>query len=205
MKGLERPGDASPAGRQDGRHRRRERSRASVVDTALTLVRESGRLPSARRVAERAGLAERTVFNLFEDKDALMLAVVAAFRREAMERIPTVQRDGQGRPLVEPFFDALAAFLEDYSKVRWAVLSSRASVPDVERGVVLRAMQRAVFELVAAGGVDLERSPAIAAATRVAVDPVTWRLYRTQDKLDIAKSRAAMRQAVLALAEAARA
>jgi AcrR family transcriptional regulator len=197
-------GSGAASSPTDGRHRRRERSRAAIVDASLALVRESGQLPSARRVAERTGLTERTVFNLFEDKTRLMLAVVAAFRQEAVERIPAAPEEGTLDERVERFFEQLTPFLEDYCRVRWAVLTSQVAVPDVERGVVLGALYRRIRDVLAGAGVDVEAHPELAAPLRAAVDPLTWRLYRVQQRLSMAASRDAVVRTVLALAAGAR-
>ncbi|MDD9937969.1 MAG: helix-turn-helix domain containing protein [Myxococcales bacterium] len=186
----------------DGRHRRRERSRALIVDSALALLHEHGRLPSARAVAERAGLTERTLFNLFEDKDALMLAALSAFRQEALARMPTVEQGCALQERVRRFFEALAPLMDDYARMRWAAATSSAEVPDLERRVVLRTLHRRVFELFELSGTDLRASPVTAAAVRAAVDPLTWRIYRVQQRLSISASRDAMMNSVLALSGA---
>lgn len=197
-------GAGGEAGAQDGRHRRRQRSQEAVVQCALLLVHESGRLPSARRIAERTGLTERTVFNLFDDKSGLMLAVVEAFRRQARERIPRAPEEGTLRARVERFCQELAPFMEDYARVRWAVLSAQVPVPDVERGVVLGALFRRLRELLEGAGVELDAHPELVAPLKAAIDPLTWRLYRVQQRLSVAASCEAVARSVLALSAGAR-
>ncbi|MFI8513572.1 TetR/AcrR family transcriptional regulator [Streptomyces sp. NPDC085460] len=67
-----------------GRARRRRRdpewTYAALIDALLTLVAESGREPTRKAIAERAGVSERTVFVHFADREALH---VAAARRQA--------------------------------------------------------------------------------------------------------------------------
>ena len=129
-----------------------------------------------------------------------MLAVVELFREEALQELPAVPKVGGLRAKTESFFAELAPFLEDYSRVRWAVLTASEVVPDVERGVVLRALRERVYELLASEKIDASRDASIAAALRAAVDPMTWLLYRVHQRLSIAESRKAMTCAVLALA-----
>ncbi|MFD8011645.1 TetR/AcrR family transcriptional regulator [Streptomyces sp. NPDC058955] len=68
----------------EGPARRRRRdpewTYAALVDALLRLVAESGREPTRKAIAERAGVSERTVFVHFADREALY---VAAARRQA--------------------------------------------------------------------------------------------------------------------------
>ena len=57
----------------DGRLQRSERSRESIVQALLSLVREGDPRPTAERVAERAGVGIRTVFRHFSDMDSLFV------------------------------------------------------------------------------------------------------------------------------------
>lgn len=56
----------------DGRVRRGELNRQAIVDAALALVAEQGSLPTAQAVAERAGVAKRSLFHHFPDMEALL-------------------------------------------------------------------------------------------------------------------------------------
>ncbi len=49
--------------------------RESIVAAVLPLVRERGVLPSTREIAQAAGVAEGTIFGVFDDKRALMHAL----------------------------------------------------------------------------------------------------------------------------------
>lgn len=185
---------------KDGRHLRSERSRAAIVNAALAFIRETGRVPSSKQLANLVGLAQRTIFNLFGDKRQLMLAVVQAFRREEIDRLPAVPAVGDFEQRVERFVDELAPFLDDYARVRWAVLTAAEAIPDVERGVVLNALRDRVAELLASAGIDLDEHASVRAAVYAAVDPMTWLLYRTHQRLSVADSRRAMTRALVALA-----
>jgi TetR/AcrR family transcriptional regulator, regulator of autoinduction and epiphytic fitness len=60
----------------DGRHQRRERNRAAVVDAILELLREGELRPGAEAIAERAGISVRSVFRHFDDLDSLLAFAV---------------------------------------------------------------------------------------------------------------------------------
>ena len=59
------------ARREDGRTARSRRTRTTVVDALLALQEEGNLAPTAQQVAERAGVALRTVFGHFSDMETL--------------------------------------------------------------------------------------------------------------------------------------
>jgi AcrR family transcriptional regulator len=76
----ERPIEPSPGvSRQtsvkvDGRRLRSERTRQAIVEAYLALLRESPRIPTASRIAERAGFSVRSIFERFPDLHTLRVA-----------------------------------------------------------------------------------------------------------------------------------
>jgi AcrR family transcriptional regulator len=69
--------------------------RAALVAATIPLLREHGLAVSTRQIAEAAGVAEGTIFNVFPDKQSLLsAAITAAFDpepvRQAFDRIPRV-------------------------------------------------------------------------------------------------------------------
>jgi TetR/AcrR family transcriptional regulator, regulator of autoinduction and epiphytic fitness len=57
----------------DGRSERGARNRQAIVDAALAFVAENDALPTTQQVAERAGVAPRSVFHHFSSLDALFV------------------------------------------------------------------------------------------------------------------------------------
>jgi AcrR family transcriptional regulator len=60
--------------RIDGRRQRSERTRQTIVDAYLALLRESPHIPTAAQIAERAGYSIRSIFERFPDLHALRVA-----------------------------------------------------------------------------------------------------------------------------------
>lgn len=67
----------------DGRAARAARTRDAIVDACVALVERGDVRPTAPRVAERAGVSVRSVFQHFDDLPALYTAVV----RKVVERL----------------------------------------------------------------------------------------------------------------------
>ncbi len=67
--------------------------RASILAAAVPLLRERGQAVTTKEIADAAGIAEGTVFRVFEDKQALIEAAFATFMdptrvREQLRAIP---------------------------------------------------------------------------------------------------------------------
>jgi len=69
----------------DGRRQRTERSRRAMIDAALALIQDGNFAPTAREIAERAGVGIRSFFRQFEDMDSLFLAVDAQISESVLE------------------------------------------------------------------------------------------------------------------------
>jgi len=67
--------DEAIGGPIDGRTARAVRTRDSLVDSTIALVEEGDLRPTAPRIAERAGVSVRSVFQHFDDLETLFSAV----------------------------------------------------------------------------------------------------------------------------------
>ena len=86
--------DAHPAEPVDRRRLRTERGRELVVTALLEFFDEGESEPGAARIAERAGVSERSVFRYFDDLDALAAEAVA--RQIGRTRAIFAAPDGAG-------------------------------------------------------------------------------------------------------------
>lgn len=181
----------------DGRRARRERSRTAAIDALLGLLARGALAPSAKDIAAAAGIAERTLFNLFPDKEAVLAAALARFRERALAEMPHAPRRGTVPARVEQFVKALAPFLDEYSTIRWAALTDADAPADMRRGVVQSALLTRFQEIVDDAGLVLDVEGT--AALRVCVDPLTWRQLRVQQRLSRERAGAVLARMVVVL------
>jgi len=74
----------------DGRVARGERTRQAVAEALISLIEEGEPQPTARRIAERAGVSLRIVFHHFEDLEAVLRAAVDIQRSRHWRRLGPV-------------------------------------------------------------------------------------------------------------------
>lgn len=111
----------TPAARRqperDGRVQRGARNRNQILDAVFELVREGELQPTAERIAERAGVAERTVFRHFDDMESLHAEMSRRLEAELLPLLeagpPTGSVAERVSQLVERrgrFYESLAPF-----------------------------------------------------------------------------------------------
>ncbi|MCW2547584.1 MAG: regulatory protein TetR [Mycobacterium sp.] len=181
----------------DGRTERGARNRQAIVDAALAFVAENDALPTAQQVAERAGVAPRSVFHHFSSLDALL---AEAAQTQAERYWTLLSPPEPGLTLRERLAAALAqrtALFEEIGAVRRvgvrlesnsAVLAERLNF---SRDALRRHLRRALNPELA----DLE--PAATAGIEAAASWEMWDLLRKDLSVDAAAA------AMTALIEAA--
>jgi TetR/AcrR family transcriptional regulator of autoinduction and epiphytic fitness len=186
----------------DGRNARAERTRAALVDAMLTLLDGGDLKPTAERIAARAGVSERTLWQHFRDREALFQASALA----QAERIG---------PLIEPLpaadaplLDRLDAFvmqrarvLERLTPVRRGALQLEASSETVAGW--LRAVRAGAAAQVAevfapelSGRDDREE---LLAALVAASAWTTWESLRAHQGLSTERAAATLQRTLAAL------
>jgi AcrR family transcriptional regulator len=126
---------ATDAGATDGRVQRGERNRAAIVDALLALVEGGEPRPSARAVAERAGVSLRSVFQHFDDMEALYAACVD---RQLSRVVQMVEPIDPELPL-ETRIDAVVAqrnrVFERVAPIRRTTILAAPSSPVLQAGL----------------------------------------------------------------------
>jgi AcrR family transcriptional regulator len=119
----------------DGRAARALRTREAIVDACIAMVEEGNLRPTAPRVAERAGVSVRSVFQHFDDLPALHTAVSERVAdRMAVLVVPT----DPDRPLagrVETFVWHRAALLEAVTPFRRAAQVHSPFSPQIREAI----------------------------------------------------------------------
>jgi AcrR family transcriptional regulator len=131
-----------PADRVDGRRLRSERTRRLIIEAYMALVRETGQMPTAVQIADRAGYSVRSIFERFPDLDALRVAVtdyaIAEARATGALRDLDADRLTRIRAQVEQRGHGCERWLP-----LWRVLSS-----DAERSPDLQQRIRMIRQLI---------------------------------------------------------
>ncbi|HRW37912.1 MAG: TetR/AcrR family transcriptional regulator [Acidimicrobiales bacterium] len=176
----------------DGRTARALRTKDAIVEACLGLIDEGDLRPTGPRIAERAGVSVRSIFQHFDDLDALFAAVG---QRVVVRIGGIIAHIDPATPLhdrVDAFVHQRAAVLESLTPVLRAALVHAAS-SEVIRGQFeqghefLRLQVAQVF------------APEVAAAPEgevllhglvVALSWTTWDLLRAAQEQSVAQARA---------------
>jgi AcrR family transcriptional regulator len=129
--GLSLVAEQSP----DGRLARGERTRLRVVEALVSLIEEGDAHPTARSVAERAGVSLRLVFHHFKDMDAVYRAVIALQTQRHWARIRPVPA---GPPLDERIYRTVrqrSRLFEEISPVRRTITALAVQSADIATSV----------------------------------------------------------------------
>jgi TetR/AcrR family transcriptional regulator of autoinduction and epiphytic fitness len=188
---------------RDGRTVRAERTRQALVDSLLSLLDEGQLTPTAAAIAARAGVSERSVFQHFPDREALLEAVA----REQYDRVvPTLRPVDATLPLperIEQFTAQRARLYELIGGVRRAGLLVEHESPSVAGWLATARQAKAadvqrVFkrELDAIPGDDQE---AVKAALIMLCSWAAWDSWRTHQRLTVARSKAALAAGIAGL------
>ncbi len=188
---------------RDGRTVRAERTRQALVDALLALLDEGQVQPTAERIAERAGVSERSLFQHFADREALYQAVAV----QQYERIvPTLEPIDVSLPLperIEAFVEQRARLLETVTPVRRAALLLEPESEMVSNWLQTTRRQKA-REVERVFRAELEQFPqtergVLLAALVAASAWTSWEALRAHQRLSVDRSRAAMRATLTAL------
>jgi TetR/AcrR family transcriptional regulator, regulator of autoinduction and epiphytic fitness len=188
---------------RDGRTVRAERTRQALVDSLLSLLDEGQLTPTAAAIAARAGVSERSVFQHFPDREALLEAVA----REQYDRVvPTLRPVDSTLPLperIEQFTAQRARLYEQIGGVRragllvehesssvagWLATARQAKASDVER-VFRRELD----------AIPADEQDAVRAALITLCSWSAWDSWRTHQRLSVARAKAALAAGIAGL------
>jgi TetR/AcrR family transcriptional regulator, regulator of autoinduction and epiphytic fitness len=193
----------APPEPRDGRTVRAERTRQALVEALLGLLDSGQPRPTAAEIAARAGVSERSVFQHFPDREALLEAVA----REQYQRVvPTLVPVDSSLPLderIEQFVAQRSRLYERIGGVRRAGLLIEHESTSVAGWIATARQQKAaeverVFRRELDDTPPDEREPLRTALVMVC-SWTAWDSWRTHQKLSVARARAALTAAIRAL------
>lgn len=115
-------GNAPEATVKDGRVARGQRTRRNVAEALIELLREGDPEPTARAVAQRAGVSLRLVFHHFAEMDDLYHYVAALQLRRQWSGMPRISAKLALATRVERTVSHRAALYEEVSPIRRALV-----------------------------------------------------------------------------------
>lgn len=184
----------------DGRRARSLRTRALIIDTYLTLLRENQRIPTADSVAARAGLSQRGIFGHFPDLKALG---VAAFDQVVGEGLSTPAGDKVNDSRSERIAFQVAVRARNCERwlPMWRVVQrAYLSTPEIAQRIeAVRALTRTRIELMyepELATLGSEQRVAVVAAIEALTDFETWGRLRGHYKLSYEAACAAWAEAI---------
>lgn len=165
-------------GRVDGRNLRAEQTRRKIVAATRALVEEMQAVPKVAEVALRAGVSVRSVFQHFQEVEALFLAAFDVALVEAQSEWKQIEPVGPLADRIEALIVRRAAVCERMLPMRVAAVPIEGSSPAVvERAQVARALVRQHVERAFRPELDRltsnERRPLLE-ALRAALDWDMW-------------------------------
>ncbi|HEY8547350.1 MAG TPA: TetR/AcrR family transcriptional regulator [Acidimicrobiales bacterium] len=173
----------------DGRLLRASRTRDNVVDALLELIDAGNLRPTAREIAEQAGVSLRSLYVHFDDVEALFFAAAVRHEERSAKVLPETRTDG-------PFEDRLLAFVQRRAMIyeRGRNIRHAAVLQEPFSAAIRKILEEArrmgrhevarVFapELAA---LDDDRRPRALAAVDLAVHAGGWDVLRQQHDLDV--------------------
>lgn len=121
----------------DGRRLRSERTRQSIIDAYLGLLRRDPSIPTAAEIAKAAGYSVRSIFERFADLNALTLATAdyAILQGQAVSQARDVDADRATR--IRSHVHIRAAACEKWSPLWRVLMTTQQEVVELQQRIVL--------------------------------------------------------------------
>ena len=186
----------------DGRRARGRRSRQQILDALADLVLTGEPNPASRVVADRAGVTQRTLFNHFENLEALFAEMGERQFEILLEMLPEPVSTGSFEDRIDAELDVLARGHERFGPILDAIGARPDGVEAIDTfQAKVRAHRRA--RLVAVLSAELEALGATAELATVALlavtDGSTWSTLRNAQGCDVVAARSAVAGMVVGL------
>jgi TetR/AcrR family transcriptional regulator, regulator of autoinduction and epiphytic fitness len=167
----------------DGRVNRSARTRIAVVDALLALINDGNLRPTAREVADRAGVSLRSVYVHFDDVESLFVAASARHIERLQSLLLTCDPEAPLDERVATLVESRRRIYEAGAQVRRAARLQEPFSPALQRAMEYgRRSGRAEIDAVFASelaAVATEQRHRLRAALEVAAGASTWDVLTT--------------------------
>lgn len=185
---------SQPAPQIDGRSARSARTHDAIVEACVALVAEGDLRPTGPRIAERAGVSVRSIFQHFTDLEALFSAVGRKVADRVAPHIVAIDPALPQAERIEQFCEQRAAVLEELTPIMRAALvhAPTSEVINAQFDAGHQFFRDQVDQVFAP---ELEASPDPARlhhAIAVATAWGTWELLRRGQGLEVADAQRVM-------------
>ena len=177
----------------DGRSARAARTRDAVVEALLFLLDDGNFRPTARQVAERAGVSLRSVYVHFDDLEDLFTAAAHHHFERVRDLVESIPGDGPVERRLDAFVRQRERIHEASAQVRRAAVLQEPFSPALAEVLSLaRQLSRAEIETVFASELDrrdgADRKRLLLELEIIANAP-TWEALRLQHDLSSERAR----------------
>ena len=182
----------------DGRRKRSERSRAAIITATLNLIDNGNFAPTARQIAEEAGIGLRSFFRHFDDMEALMDTIDQHMRGYYEPLFVRPFKDGT---LEERIEDIVIDRSEAYERLKKLMMTSQAQLWRSEvvqknyarnQKGLRKHLEKWLHEL-------KSQNPANREAAHAAASFENWHRLRQHQGLNLSDARKAMIVAIISL------
>src|SRR3954449_7061068 len=199
---AEQPSDGQPSDLEpsdgvtgDGRAARSVRTRRAIVDALRALHHEGDLRPTAPRVAERAGVSVRTVWQHFDDLETLLFEAGRRDLEIAQSLVTPIDRSLPTAERVEALVQQRARMFEEMAPP-WR--AARVHAPfsaqiQSNRDTLMQLAREQVGELFAPELAAAPEPQALLDALHIASSWATWESLRADAHLDLDRAKKALR------------
>jgi TetR/AcrR family transcriptional regulator, regulator of autoinduction and epiphytic fitness len=183
----------------DGHTARAVRTRAAIVEACIELIDEGDLRPTAPRIAERASVSVRSVFQHFADLDTLFVAVGGRVVERSQHLVGPIDPELPLAERVDALVTQRTRLLEELTPIRRSAMVHQADSPEIgrmfgEAHELGRTQVKGVFQHELASLEDGRRQ--LIDAIDVALSWSTWEVLRMANGRSIDEARAVVQQMV---------
>ncbi|HYZ97460.1 MAG TPA: TetR/AcrR family transcriptional regulator [Acidimicrobiales bacterium] len=190
----------------DGRTNRSARTRLAVVDALLSLNEKGNLRPTAREIADEAGVSLRSIYVHFDDVESLLVAAAIRHTEHLQSLALSLLHDGPLEARIDRLLAHRRRIYEAGPGIRRAALLQEPFSPALQRAMDAgRAANRAEIDQVFATEIQSLPEPdgiRLRQALSLVTGPTTWDVMRRHDGLSADEAEEQLRRLVRAVLDA---